>query len=216
MRHPRRAVLARHGGDVDDTGLGPLPQRRERRLAAEEDAAHVDRHGEVPGLLAQVLHRRDVDHAGVADQDVETAELLDRLVDHRLHLRPLRDVGPDRLGSPAGSADLVRGPLGGFVAAQRRIPVLLRVARHPVDLADGDVGPLPRQRESDPAPDAAPAAGHQRHFPCREIMRRTVGRAPPNLKQRDAGSEFDQDSFRLPVAASVMTTRARRYSARGK
>ena len=63
-------------GGVDDGAAAVFRHRRDGVLRAQVDAAHVDRHEVVPGLLVGVDDRAGEAVAGVVDEHVEAAEGL--------------------------------------------------------------------------------------------------------------------------------------------
>ncbi len=102
--HHDRATQPLDRGDVDDRAAAGGLHRFDRRLHAEEGAGQVD----VDDLLplrhverADLAERHD---AGVVDQNVELAELVDRGRDRGLPLVGLRDVEVD---VACGFTDLV-------------------------------------------------------------------------------------------------------------
>ena len=115
--------------DVDDRPAARLDHRRDRELAAEEDAADVDGHHRIPGRDVGVDDRVvGLGHdAGVVVQAVEPAVGRDGMVDHRLRVGFAGDVGLDEGGLAAGGAHHVDGLCAGRLAStRRRRPWLLR------------------------------------------------------------------------------------------
>ena len=112
-----------------------------------EQALQVEVDHPLPFLGGRVLDRPQEHHAGVVDDDVEPAQLVDRAVDGGDRLLLLGDVGLDRERGVPRSADLGRQAL------------------EPLEPAGGDRdlgaegGELPRGRLADPAA----GAGDQRH-----------------------------------------------------
>lgn len=82
-----------------------------RRTAGEIDPAEVDVHHEleiIDGLVVGVLRRiGDAHHARIGDDDVEPAQFVGRIIDERLHLLLLRNVGDLRPTRDTESANLV-------------------------------------------------------------------------------------------------------------
>ena len=70
-------------------------------------------------LLAGVGEHPVADDARVVDQDVESAERVDRGLDQACGLRPVGDVRAAGDGFAAGSGDLVDDALRGAAAAGR-------------------------------------------------------------------------------------------------
>ena len=83
---------------------------------------------------------------GIVDQDVEAAEILDDVIDHRLDRGKIGDVGLISLGLAPLRRDL----------ADERIGFLRRTAE-----IDGDVGAFFGEAQRDFAADAAGGARHQ-------------------------------------------------------
>ena len=147
MPWPGIADDAADRGDVDDAAIARLGAHHGARGGAHqhEGRGEVDGDDVVPLI---VLHHHEqvvLGEAGVVDEDVEPAELGDRLVDQLGHLRLVAEV--------AGADVHARAELGGQ---------LLEL----VDLApgDGDRRPLLVQRAGDAAADAAGCAGDQRRL----------------------------------------------------
>ncbi len=87
--------------------------------------------------------------AGVVEQHVEPAEVLDGRVDHGPHLVLGGDVGGERLGPAARGGDLVGHRVGAVVVA--------------VDAHDG--GSLARHESGRVGPDATGRTGDDGHLP---------------------------------------------------
>ena len=94
-------------------------QVRDRRTGDQERSRHVDAEDVLEGGRREIEQRSLAADAGVEDERVEPAEVVDRLDDGALRIRlhagvrddrePAdldRDL-PDRPGAPAGDADLV-------------------------------------------------------------------------------------------------------------
>ena len=148
----RRAEDRHHRADVDDLAAARRDHRRIGRLAADEGAGEVGLEDHVP-LLERVLLRLLADvGAGVVDQDVEPAELLDALLHQRL------------AGVRAGDVDRDRERLGAeaLELADRGLALVL--------VAAGDHHGRAGRREAarHAEPDAAIAAGDDRD-PARQI-----------------------------------------------
>ena len=122
-----------------------------------EVALEVHRDDGVPVGLVHVEDHLVAEDAGVVDDDVEPAERLDRLVDHRPRAGERRDVAGvgDRLTAPA--TDHVDDGLGdGLVGAL--------TARRAAEVVDDDLGPGIGQLHRVPAPDAVPSASDDGHL----------------------------------------------------
>ncbi len=95
------------------------------------------------GVGDRLAARRDT---GVADQDVEAAEVAEGALDHPRALLPLADVGRVGLRAAPELLDLRDGRARGVLVAA---------------VVDGDVGAVGGESERDGAADPAAAAAHQ-------------------------------------------------------
>ena len=118
------------------------------RLGAVEGACQVDVEVALPELGRLVVELRGVvERAGVVDEDVDRAELLDRACDRRVHLLAVGHVALDRSGAAAELLDLARGRLGvddplRFRDLGERPPLCdVGVVGLDLDVRDHDVGP---------------------------------------------------------------------------
>jgi len=88
-------------------------------LAAEKNTLEVDPQHTIPLLFRQILEQagRSLD-SSIVHEDIQAAELLDRLLDHRGHITLLAHVGADGNGLAAHRFDLVnnRGAVGWLAA----------------------------------------------------------------------------------------------------
>lgn len=118
-------------------------------LGGEEQALHVRVHHQVVVLFGHVPEIGMALHAGVVDQDVQTAQRLHRAL--------------DQLGGRAGGADV-----GWHVdrAAAQRLDLLDEFARAAIGLAavEHDVGALAGEAQRDRGADALGAAGDEGGF----------------------------------------------------
>lgn len=142
VREIRKAFLAGDRRDVDDPAAALRLQVRERRAAAEEGALRVHVHHDIPVALGQFGDRMNADHARAIHEDVEPAEFGERLRDHRVDLRGLRDVDLRDRRPPAERAYLARGG----------------VERVVEQVGQQDVGARAGKRQRNAAADAARAA----------------------------------------------------------
>jgi hypothetical protein len=117
-----------------------------------EVATQVDPDDGVPLLLRGAHEHAVPDDAGVVHHHVEPAEALDRLLDHRAGLLPVRHVGAVRDGLAARSPDLRHHLVG------RRARAALALERD-ADVVDHDRGALPGELEGVRATEAASRAG---------------------------------------------------------
>src|SRR5687768_4447856 len=105
-----RALVHRHRRAVDDRGA--LPEVRPGRLDHEEIAVEIGLEGALQLLLGDLLYLLVIMLlAGVVDEDVEPAELIDRLLHRALAEGLVADVAGNR-DRPAALAldDLLRLP----------------------------------------------------------------------------------------------------------
>ena len=159
----RRALVGRHRCAVDDRGA--LLEVRPRSLRHEEHAEDVGL--ERPPQLVLV----DVGDvlvgmllAGIVDEDVEPAELLDRLPDGPFAELLVADVAGDRDRSAAFLLDdLLR---------------LLRIVML-AQIKDCDVGAFAREQRGDGAADSAVGAGDQRDLALEPIRARDSAAPSP-------------------------------------
>src|ERR671918_1482500 len=151
-----------HRADADDLAggagdLGPHAAALEllNRLAgAEELAGEVDADHGVPGVERHLLEARVLLQAGVADQDVDRAELIEHRGEHRLALVLLADVGPVGIGVAAFVADLGDHLLGRLALG---------------GVVDHHVGAGPAERQRHALADAGAGAGDERLLPGQRI-----------------------------------------------
>jgi hypothetical protein len=141
-----------------DLGLHATAQKFAHRGArAQELAGEIDREHLVPLRQGQLVERCVLLQAGVVDQDVDGAELLDHGAEHGAHLRLIRNVGAQGEGAHPLGADL----LG---EAQRLVFV--------GDVVDDDIRPRLPERERDRPADAGASAGHERPLAEQQLLRR--------------------------------------------
>ncbi len=179
----RATALATLLGLAAPPGAG-VPQRREVALEVDPDDG-------VPLLLGGVHQHPVADEPGVVDQDVETAEGVDRLLHHRRGLLEVGDVGAVGDGLAAERLDLgddlVRD-LGGRALAGAR----------GAEVVDDDLGALAGELERVRAADAPAGAGDDRdasfeqgHWfsfctTCRLCATRKAGGSPPPWHSTEA------------------------------
>src|SRR3712207_5369377 len=141
-------VVGVHRRRVDDRR--PRLHVRDRVLGQREHRRQVQRHRVVPLLVRDLLERVVAHLEGrVVDQDVDLAELLDRLRDDRLLVGAVGEVTRHQHALPAGLPDVLRGVLSVLVL---------------VEVRNQDVGALPGEGDRDGAADAAVAAGDDRRL----------------------------------------------------
>jgi hypothetical protein len=137
------------GGDHHDPPAPPARDHVPRRfLRHRESAAQVDTVDAVPLGVGDVEERRALDHAGVANDDADAAERLDRLAHHRSGRRGIAEVAANDRRSPAERRQRTRQRL-------RRLPAAIPVQRHVGALR----GEHPRDRLAHPL---AVSTGNQR------------------------------------------------------
>jgi hypothetical protein len=127
--------------EVDDPAAFTLLDHHPSRcLGAEPGSFQVHVDDGAPRLLIQLQHRAAREDAGVVDQDIDSVQLRNSGVNHRLHPGRLRDVNTEAERPAAIRLNLARG--GGGVLWQH-------VAHH-----DGRAGrrQSARQRLADPLP----------------------------------------------------------------
>jgi hypothetical protein len=151
---PAREARDRPGdrGGHDDAALPGLLELRDAGLHAQEGALEIGRHDMVPLGGVHLDHLGLREDAGVGAQDVDAAEGLGGLRDHRLHGGPVGDVAEMHLGGPAGAPDFLDRLRGGVLAAGDDHDLRAGAREHPRDaLADalrgaGDDGAAARDR----------------------------------------------------------------------
>src|SRR5581483_9926780 len=149
LRHAVRnevpeALAARDRSRVDDLPARALGDHLLRRLLrADDHAPGVDAHDLLEVLLVDLHEAARAIHAGVVEDDVQLAEGVDGLPDHRLHLCAVGDVDADRLRFPAVGRDRLRD-------AARRVCV---------QVGHEDLAALARDRPAGCGPDPAGTAG---------------------------------------------------------
>ena len=101
------AHLAQPRGDVDDRPAAALDHRRQRRAAGVEGGGEVGRDDLVPLGRLDLEERPDLRPPGVVDEAVDAPEAVDDLLDQRLRLAAVGDVG----GEASASAPVTSRPL---------------------------------------------------------------------------------------------------------
>ena len=146
-----RLVLAGHQRmrrrHVDDAAEALALHRRQRQPRGVEGGREVDREDRVPPVDREVVDRRHMLDAGVVDQQVDGAELRQRLAHHVLD-----GLGPAHVGAVVAHLHVV---LLGEFGAQRFDLALVAEA------VEDDVGALGRQRAGDAEADARGRAGDE-------------------------------------------------------
>ena len=169
-RLPEAAQRARDRGHVDDPAPAAFAEMRPHRLCAVEGAREVDAQVALPELRRLVVElRRVVERAGVVDEDVDRAELLDRTRDRGVDLRAIGDVAADGDRLAPEPADLVdrllsvHEPLLPCHRRERTVAIrLLRELRLDEKVGDDHVGSRLRERQRVGAPEPARTAGDER------------------------------------------------------
>src|SRR5580693_10411767 len=106
-----------HRGRVDDDAAAVFLHQWCREASAENDGLQIDLDYQVPSLWRGVgiAGRADAD-AGVVVQDVQTAELRDRGLQHSARVVEFGNIGFDEDGATAGALDALDGfGAAGFV-----------------------------------------------------------------------------------------------------
>jgi drug/metabolite transporter (DMT)-like permease len=104
-RAVRKRADAGNRGDVDHLAAAFFLKFRQHGFDAEERAAKIEVELLVPNSLRGFRNRHGAEHAGIVDQDVDGAEMLDHFGDHVLDLRHFRTISLDRFGVAAGAAN---------------------------------------------------------------------------------------------------------------
>ena len=147
---------------------------RHRRLRHVEIAVKIGLDGPVEMLVGQLLEAVDVLlEGGVVDEDVELAELVDRLLDRVLAEFGVGDVAGEQ---DAAAAFLLDGLLG-----------LLRVLVL-VEIGERDVGAFACEEHRDRPADAGIAAGDERHL-VEKLLRALVVRGVVHRLELELGLE---------------------------
>jgi hypothetical protein len=100
-------VRARDGARRQQPPRPLSAQVRQRLAEAAEDAEQVDLHQPSPAVVVELRGGNEPGDAGVGDDDVEAAQLVDRGAQQPPHVLRLRDVRLDRDRLSALRADLV-------------------------------------------------------------------------------------------------------------
>src|SRR5215211_8586726 len=140
------ALLPNHRADVDDPAVAPVQHVLEHGPAEVEGAGQVDVDDPVPVLHAHLADRLVDGDAGVVDQDVELALLVQHLGDH-----------PLAVGGHADVALMDGGPLVGGGELLGRVGA--------VGVADRDLDPPLGQAGADGQPDPTGATSDERDLP---------------------------------------------------
>ena len=154
----------------------PLLHVRPHRLGAVEGAGQVHAQVALPELRHLVGKLADVvERAGVVDEDVHRAELVDDAPHGLFDLSPVGHVALDRGRAAPERRDLLRGRLRVDEPLRprrlRERPVSLRLLARvglDLDVRDDDVGAGARKRQRVGATEPARPAGDERNAP-REV-----------------------------------------------
>ena len=166
-----RAIVCKRGGaelpgdrrDVDDPPAASLRAHLDdRRLVHEERALGVHVHDVVPLRLAHLGDGAGGDHAGRVDHNIDPPEALDRLREHGLDGRFVRDIRVDGEGV---AADLLRHCLRRGVAANVGGLVLVVGAPRVLQPVEGKPHALAPEQQRDALADASTATGDERNLP---------------------------------------------------
>ena len=114
---------------------------------------------------------RELDRAGIVDDDVDAAEFLRRLVERVLHHGFVAHIDNQRQRLAAGALDLFGSGIDGAVKLWMRLGGFRR---------DGDIGAVARGAQRDRKPDAARRAGDEQCFSGKRHRR------PHFLRDRNA------------------------------
>ena len=94
-QHVRHGELAADAGDVDDGTGATRKHVRHGGVGGVERGVEVGGHGPVVGFKRLVLDGADFDDAGVVDEDVDTPERGDGVIDEASGLVLVGEVGGD-------------------------------------------------------------------------------------------------------------------------
>src|SRR5581483_5290005 len=130
-------------GDINDAAEALLRHRLQDRLGAVERAVEIHLKDQVPVLLAHPQQEAVARDAGIVDEDVDPAPLLEDLVDHRLDVARVGDV---HLEIERAAAELLDRGDGLFGAPG-------------IQIGDDDVGASLREGFGNGAADALRRAG---------------------------------------------------------
>ena len=123
-------------------------------FVATKNGAQVRSHDLVPLCNRDVLRpARDVD-AGVIDEDVQPAEVLDGALNQPPDLRFIGDIGLDEYRPSSEFFDLFSGRRGDILF------VIFSPKRRLLLVGDGDAGAFTCKLKRDPPSDARTTAGH--------------------------------------------------------
>ena len=161
----RRPDLACDRGNIDDPSETVPDEVRKGTSGTPERGHQIDVPAELHRLVGLLMHRDEVarvtsprHRSAVVHQDVETAELRDRLIDEAVTVSARGHVGGDEAHSVA-----VLAPTG-----KRYLRLLTRAAVH------HDPGTGAQEPVGDGAPDATGTTGDERDL----IVERTHRRLP--------------------------------------
>ena len=160
-----KSLPGRHhvlGRDEDERAAEPLGREQPHRLAGDDEVAgRVHRERALPVGELQANHRSGVRDSRVRDENVETAVREHGLLERGPHRGLPRHVHleAERPSRADGRDDLVRRPPG----------------RRAVEIAHDHVSALGGELARHRAPDARPAAGHERDPACQLLLRAAPG-----------------------------------------
>jgi len=166
MRHERIALEGDAGGDVDDPAAARAPEGLRGRLAAQEQADHVDVQHPAPLLHRQLVkrlgHQRRI-NAGIVDEHVQAAVQRFGMLDHRRDLGGIDDVDLHAAGRQAArSQRLGRLRRARDVADDHARALLGQVLGHCMANAAGPAGDDDHRvldaHRAPPVPHAVPGA----------------------------------------------------------
>ena len=130
--------------DVDDTARAPLDHMRTHATAHVPGAVQIEIDHRTPAAVADLSRRGGKLTAGVVDQKIDAAEALDGLLNQRLDLIDVANVGGHGQAANAGVDDLFGRPVQ-----------VLSVAA-----GDDDIGAKVGKGQGDTPTYAAPTAGN--------------------------------------------------------
>ncbi len=111
---PLKHLVARDRAGEDNRSA--VTEQRRDLLHTEEDTPRVGRELRVELVSANLVRRRDDDHAGIGEIDVQSTKLLPNLANNMIMMREIGDIAPD---CKSLMADLCNGCVQSVLAFAR-------------------------------------------------------------------------------------------------
>ncbi len=144
-----RQLVGIDGGSIDDRAA--LLHVGDRRLGEIEHRVDIDLEGQLPFVIGDVFERFETRlMGGIVDENIETAQLGNGLLDHRPALCRIADVARHEDGLASGVLDKAFRLVGVVVFAE---------------IGNQDIGSLARKGNCHRPADAAICAGYDRLLP---------------------------------------------------